>query len=102
MSQHSFKSVTKDEQKVEVLMGYDRPLNYVFCVVTAESGAFVYSNLSDPRPAFTARTLSITAQSSIFLAFNLPSQYSKQSRKTRRGAAAIGSSNTEVRGHRGR
>jgi hypothetical protein len=49
MSQHNFKSVTKDDQKVEVLMGYDRPLNYVFCVVTAESGAFVYSNLSDPK-----------------------------------------------------
>lgn len=44
MSQHIFKS-----DDVEVIMGYDRPLDYVFCVVSRDDGEILYSNLSDPQ-----------------------------------------------------
>jgi len=33
---------------VRVTLGYDRPLNYVFCTIERE-GEIVYSNLSDPK-----------------------------------------------------
>ena len=54
MSQHCFKSQTATGRAVEVLIGYDRPLNGFFLVVS-EAGAaeetdvdvFIYSNLSD-------------------------------------------------------
>jgi hypothetical protein len=44
MSQHIFAS-----GDVEVMMGYDRPLDYVFWAVERD-GDTVYSNLSDPEP----------------------------------------------------
>lgn len=33
--------------RVTVTMGYDRPLDYVFCTVMAESDEILYSNLDD-------------------------------------------------------
>jgi hypothetical protein len=42
MSRHIYKYRT-----TEVAMGYDRPLDYVFCTVERQ-GRMVYSNLSDP------------------------------------------------------
>jgi hypothetical protein len=47
MSQHSFRGVTSEQQNVEVKMGYDRSLNYVFCIVTKDGDERLYSNLSD-------------------------------------------------------
>lgn len=41
MSQHIWK-----QGSTEVRMGYDRPLDYVFCVVELD-GEIAYSNLSD-------------------------------------------------------
>lgn len=43
MSQHIFK-----QGSTEVRLGYDRPLNYVFCYVEID-GEIAYSNLSDDR-----------------------------------------------------
>ena len=50
MSQHIFKS-----DDVEVLMGYDRPLDYVFCVVE-RGGPELASWSLFPRSAFPIRT----------------------------------------------
>ena len=58
MSQHRFETHIRTGQKVEVTIGYDRPLNGFFLVVTdlsqdqnaddgAEEDVFVYSNLDD-------------------------------------------------------
>ena len=42
MSQHIFK-----DAQHEVILGYDRPLDYVFCTVWNADHAVVYSNLED-------------------------------------------------------
>ena len=52
MSQHIFETQTSTGRKVEVLIGFDRPLNGFFLVVTDTQAedpddAFVYSNLDD-------------------------------------------------------
>ena len=53
MSQHKHTTVTRDGRRVVVTMGYDRPLDYVFCTViqegegTTEGEEVLYSNLSD-------------------------------------------------------
>jgi hypothetical protein len=47
MSQHTFRGLTLEQQNVEVRMGYDRSLNYVFCVVMKDRDEILYSNLSD-------------------------------------------------------
>lgn len=46
MSQHIFKT-SKRGRTVTVLMGYDRPLDYVFCTVLDEHDEPLYSNLDD-------------------------------------------------------
>ena len=43
MSQHIFRTTLA----VEVTLGYDRPLDYVFCTVAAPAGEILYSNLND-------------------------------------------------------
>lgn len=48
MSQHTFQTRNAKGEPVTVTMGYDRPLNYVFCTAIAEDGEIVYSNLHDP------------------------------------------------------
>ncbi len=47
MSQHTFITSNSRGQELTVLMGYDRRLNYVFCVVTGQNDDLVYSNLDD-------------------------------------------------------
>lgn len=53
MSQHKHTTRTKDGKEVTVTLGYDRPLDYVFCTViqdskgTNEGEDILYSNLSD-------------------------------------------------------
>jgi hypothetical protein len=47
MSQHIFTTTTSGGENVTVTMGYDRPLDFVFCTVVAD-GDIVYSNLDDP------------------------------------------------------
>ncbi len=47
MSQHIFETTSAKGKRVTVTMGYDRPLDYVFCTVTAENGDIIYSNLDD-------------------------------------------------------
>lgn len=53
MSQHKHSTQTQDGKKVTVTLGYDRPLDYVFCTVIQDGGVtdegeeILYSNLSD-------------------------------------------------------
>lgn len=53
MSQHRHSAVSQDGSKVTVTLGYDRPLDYVFCTVMqdaqglAEGEEVLYSNLGD-------------------------------------------------------
>lgn len=53
MSQHKHSTVTKDGKRVTITLGYDRPLDYLFCTVMlneegkSEDEDILYSNLSD-------------------------------------------------------
>jgi hypothetical protein len=47
MSQHIFKTTTTDGKILMITMGYDRPLDFVFCTIIAD-GDILYSNLDDP------------------------------------------------------
>lgn len=52
MSQHKHSTTTKDGKNVTVTLGYDRPLDFVFCTVMQDAdndgeGEVLYSNLSD-------------------------------------------------------
>lgn len=47
MSQHVFRTMAGNGSAVKVILGYDRPLDYVFCLVEDEHGKYLYSNLSD-------------------------------------------------------
>ena len=51
MSQHTFQT-TLD---VQVTLGYDRPLDYVFCTITSPCGEILYSNLSDEEAGTACR-----------------------------------------------
>ena len=50
MSQHHCSTETLNGENVAVTLGYDRALNYVFCVVEFDDcdEDVLYSNLSDP------------------------------------------------------
>ena len=48
MSQHFFETTTADGSEVTVIIGYDRPLDYVFLMVEGPNGKMLYSNLTDP------------------------------------------------------
>lgn len=47
MSQHILKTTMNRGQKVTVTLGYDRPLDYVFCTVLDKDNDVIYSNLDD-------------------------------------------------------
>lgn len=49
MSQHVFRTTDRVGQLVTVTLGYDRPLDYVFCTVfrEGEEDAPLYTNLDD-------------------------------------------------------
>lgn len=49
MSKHAIRLRDGEGNVVEVVLGYDRPLNYVFCTVMreGEEDAPIYSNLAD-------------------------------------------------------
>ncbi len=47
MSQHIFETTNAKGARVTVTMGYDLPLDYVFCTVMAENDDIIYSNLDD-------------------------------------------------------
>lgn len=47
MSQHILTTTTSRGRTVTVTLGYDRPLDYVFCTVMDADGDVVYSNLDD-------------------------------------------------------
>jgi hypothetical protein len=47
VSQHIFKTNNFEGVRVIVTMGYDRPLDYVFCTVMSTEGEVIYSNLDD-------------------------------------------------------
>lgn len=47
MSQHTYRTRTSNKKKVIVTLGYDRPLDFVFCSVLDEHESVIYSNLDD-------------------------------------------------------
>jgi hypothetical protein len=47
MSQHIFETNNAQGAPVTVTMGYDRPLDYVFCTVLYPNDEVIYSNLDD-------------------------------------------------------
>jgi len=48
MSRHLLRTATLRGDTVLVVLGYDRPLDYVFCTVLRENDEeYMYSNLSD-------------------------------------------------------
>lgn len=47
MPQHHFESTTEAGDTLLVIMGYDRPLDYVFCTVLDKDEEVIYSNLDD-------------------------------------------------------
>ena len=47
MSLHICSATNTHGGKVVVRMGYDRPLEYIFCTVLSENGEVLYSSLSD-------------------------------------------------------
>jgi len=47
MSQHIFETSGPEGSPVTVTLGYDRPLNYVFCTVMGPDDEIIYSNLDD-------------------------------------------------------
>ena len=47
MSQHIYKTSNSAGELVTILMGYDRPLDFVFCTVTDGNDEVVYCNLDD-------------------------------------------------------
>jgi hypothetical protein len=47
MSQHIFETNNAQGAPVTVTMGYDRPLDYVFCTVLDPNDKVIYSNLDD-------------------------------------------------------
>ena len=49
MSQHLFETRNAQKTPVLVTMGYDRPLDYVFCTVTDGDDNILYSNLDDEK-----------------------------------------------------
>ena len=48
MSQHIYKAVNSVGQPLTILLGYDRPLDFVFCTVIAANDEVLYCNLDDP------------------------------------------------------
>ncbi len=51
MSRHQIRMRNADGKAITVTLGYDRPLDYVFCTVfrEGEESSPIYSNLGDPR-----------------------------------------------------
>lgn len=51
MSRHTFRLRDGDDKIVTVVLGYDRPLDYVFCTVTrkGEEDSPIYTNFADRR-----------------------------------------------------
>jgi hypothetical protein len=47
MSQHIFETTDLGGERLIVTLGYDRPLDYVFCTVMTEGGTVIYTNLDD-------------------------------------------------------
>ena len=47
MSQHIFETNSAQGAPMTVTMGYDRPLDYVFCTVLDPNDEVIYSNLDD-------------------------------------------------------
>jgi hypothetical protein len=47
MSQHIFETETREGITVTITVGYDRPLDFVFCTVTTQEDEVIYSNLDD-------------------------------------------------------
>jgi hypothetical protein len=47
VSQHIFETTDAQGNDVTVTMGYDRPLDFVFCTVMTQEDDVIYSNLDD-------------------------------------------------------
>jgi hypothetical protein len=47
LSQHIFETTDSQGNDLTVTMGYDRPLDFVFCTVMTRDDDIIYSNLDD-------------------------------------------------------
>lgn len=47
MSQHIYKTKNAEGQNLTITLGYDRPLDFVFCTIMSQDDAVIYSNLDD-------------------------------------------------------
>jgi hypothetical protein len=47
MSQHILSTFNLQGESITVTMGYDRPLDFVFCTVMTTNDDVIYSNLDD-------------------------------------------------------
>jgi hypothetical protein len=47
LSQHIFETTDPEGKGLTVTMGYDRPLDFVFCTVMTRDDDIIYSNLDD-------------------------------------------------------
>ena len=52
MSQHILKTKDAEGKPITVVMGYDRPLDYVFCLVQSQDD-LLYSSLTDENAGIT-------------------------------------------------
>lgn len=78
MSQH-FCDITLDNRRLRVLLGYDRRLNYLFCVVerldtSADTERYLYSNLDDPKAGLSIQDVGYFERVLNTLGVTIPAQ----------------------------
>lgn len=76
MSRHTFRLRDGDDKTVTVVLGYDRPLNYVFCTVTrkGEEDRPIYTNLADRRAGTRQQDVDYFRSVLALLGIELPEQ----------------------------
>lgn len=68
MSQHTFQTTPA----VQVTLGYDRPLDYVFCTVTSPCGEILYSNLDDEEAGTACRDVEYFREKLVQFGISVP------------------------------
>ena len=74
MSQHVFRTTSLNGDPVTVTLGYDRPLDYVFCLVQDPHGECLYSNLADPDAGTEQQSVDYFRPVLVGLGIAVPSQ----------------------------
>lgn len=76
MSRHEFRLRDDEDKTVTVVLGYDRPLNYVFCTVMreGEEDSPLYSNLDDDEAGLHQQDINYFRPVISELGINVPEQ----------------------------